>query len=165
MLDSKEVVNSQRHSSEFESKSTLLPPLTPVRGYRRHYFSNHIRAFPNTPNYLTSRVDLLEPGSLDYGLVPAMGVAKDHLKVMIQAAQVTKIRDPAFIKVMCLAPILWGRRTEPSKRITHFGFISNSLTSHHGFGERRVHEHLTTSLNQGPIVKQNEYFHNKNSYS
>jgi len=42
---------------------------------------------------------------------------------------------------------------------------SSSLTSQHGFREYRVHEHLTTSLNQGTIVKQNEYFHNENSYS
>ncbi|KAJ8446528.1 LOW QUALITY PROTEIN: hypothetical protein Cgig2_027490 [Carnegiea gigantea] len=44
-----------------------------VRSLRCSYFSNRIRAFPNTPNYLTSRVDLLESGSPDYGPAPVYG--------------------------------------------------------------------------------------------
>ncbi|KAJ8435444.1 LOW QUALITY PROTEIN: hypothetical protein Cgig2_012565 [Carnegiea gigantea] len=42
------------------------------RNFRLHYFYNHIRAFPNMPNYLTSRVDLMEPGSPDYGTSVAL---------------------------------------------------------------------------------------------
>ncbi|KAJ8424794.1 LOW QUALITY PROTEIN: hypothetical protein Cgig2_001808 [Carnegiea gigantea] len=44
-----------------------------VCSYRWHCFSNCIRALQNTPNYLTSTVDLLEPGSPDYGPVPVYG--------------------------------------------------------------------------------------------
>ena len=42
-----------------------------VRSSQKRYFSNRIQVFPNTPNFLTSHVDLLDPGSPDYG--PAHG--------------------------------------------------------------------------------------------
>ncbi|KAJ8430750.1 hypothetical protein Cgig2_009641 [Carnegiea gigantea] len=48
--------------------------------YRSRYFSNRIRAFPNTPNFLTSRVDLLEPSSLDYGPAPVYGYGEGPLE-------------------------------------------------------------------------------------
>ncbi|KAJ8435260.1 hypothetical protein Cgig2_025999 [Carnegiea gigantea] len=104
--------------------------------YCRHYFSNCILAFPNTPNYLASRVDLLEPGSLDYGHVPIYGYREGLSEGMTQAVRMKKNRDHAPLKD-----------------------ISMDFFGHNVYG------HLTTLLNQGAMIDHTDYSDAENSPS
>jgi len=51
-----------------------------VRSSQRRYFSNRIQVFPNTPNFLNSHVDLLNPGSPDYGPALVYGYGEGRLE-------------------------------------------------------------------------------------
>ncbi|KAJ8427832.1 hypothetical protein Cgig2_030095 [Carnegiea gigantea] len=137
-----------REESEWKKVKQKLQVLL-VRGYYRHYFLNHIRAFPNTPNCLTSRVDLLEPGPLDYGLVPIYGYGKGPSEGDDSTSLSDRDMGPRTYEGHGSGTYSMGGMGPSCPRGSHnLGTSrSNSLMSQHGFHEHRVHGHPITSPN------------------
>jgi len=117
-----------------------------IHSYRRQYFSNYIRAFPSTPNFLTSRVDLLEPGSPDYGLTlvygygegPSEGDTSSDLGDGSTAARPSsQFRDYATTTRDDAGPSCHTGGSSPSP------CLSNSALPHQGSRGNFLHEHPT----------------------
>ncbi|KAJ8450363.1 hypothetical protein Cgig2_004820 [Carnegiea gigantea] len=124
-----------------------------IHSYRSRYFPNRIRAFPSTPNFLTSRVDLLGPGSPDYGPAPVYGYGEGPLEGDISSDSRdggTTARSPSQFKYSASC-----QRTDvgPSRRAggrSPSPCSSNSVPPLQGYYGHALHEHPTLFHTQGP---------------
>ncbi|KAJ8429448.1 hypothetical protein Cgig2_015300 [Carnegiea gigantea] len=134
--------------------------------YRRHCFSNCIRAFSKTPDYLTSRVDILEPGSSDYGSVPVHGYEEGPSEEDDSSNSSEEEPRHCFTygyeygayTMRGVGPIRPTRAPSSDSSCSNFFMPQNEIFGHN------MHRHPTTFPTQGPVVEHIDCCHAGNPY-